>query len=419
MIKKADAKTILKQRPAGDLNYKRKRYPAFLLAANHSKSIAALVTLPTIFLIDLFASAEAPLNIALFAFFAGLSSDVNLNRPALPQAVGDQLESELDDLVKLQNERVICRLKTILKPLTSKILIKLHFCELEAIKQDFGEVAILLNDLTKSASQCILKTRQFITKLEKERTIFEYEHPEFAGYSSSTDAELQNKLLKLIDSDREKLAQNLHDTLLQELCTILLGAQFCQQLIFMNQDKLLREIGHLKNLAKDMHAHAIACPYGAKHTCQIINGDLLLSTLQDFIESFHKSSHLAIVLKIPSKDKKFLKEKRVSGRLKNTGCHILQEALVNAYKHAQASVVSIEIRFEADQLTIIVEDNGRGFLLNTAPPKSNTLKHMGLKAMFENAKRLGGQLEIISRPGDGTKILANLPITGGRSSASN
>ena len=84
-------------------------------------------------------------------------------------------------------------------------------------------------------------------------------------------------------------------------------------------------------------------------------------------------------------------------------CRIVQEALQNVRKHAAASRVSIGLEND----TVVIADNGRGFdLLRLA---SGRMSNFGLQFMRERAELMGGQLQIESRQGEGTRILLRLP----------
>ncbi len=89
---------------------------------------------------------------------------------------------------------------------------------------------------------------------------------------------------------------------------------------------------------------------------------------------------------------------------------IIQEALSNARKHAEASRVQITLETQDGQLQIRVQDNGRGF--DPAQAISDEDGHYGLRTMHERAEQLGGQLSVRSAPGAGTCVVADLPIGG-------
>jgi len=85
--------------------------------------------------------------------------------------------------------------------------------------------------------------------------------------------------------------------------------------------------------------------------------------------------------------------------------YIFREALTNIEKHAQASQVSINIRWDEDCLSLAVSDNGMGFdLLNTQYGS-----HYGLKFMRERAELLNGSLNVDSTIGSGTKLMVQVP----------
>ena len=85
---------------------------------------------------------------------------------------------------------------------------------------------------------------------------------------------------------------------------------------------------------------------------------------------------------------------------------IVQEAIGNAARHAGASVVTIDAALEADELTLTVTDDGRGFVRDATPVG------LGLAGMQERAAILLGTLEVRSQPGEGTTVELKIPIRG-------
>jgi signal transduction histidine kinase len=83
---------------------------------------------------------------------------------------------------------------------------------------------------------------------------------------------------------------------------------------------------------------------------------------------------------------------------------IVQEALTNIVKHAQASAVSIVLARKANVVTAVIEDDGRGFNL------AGTREGLGLLGMGERLALLGGKLKIESSHGAGTTIVAEVPL---------
>ena len=106
---------------------------------------------------------------------------------------------------------------------------------------------------------------------------------------------------------------------------------------------------------------------------------------------------------------------------------IIQEALNNVIKHAEAKNVNIELDFEEKGMRVNVRDDGRGFDLDRIKiQQSSTRPSLGLAGMQERAALLGGKVSFQTRPGQGTLIEAfipyhheseaqdgNTPVTGG------
>jgi signal transduction histidine kinase len=87
---------------------------------------------------------------------------------------------------------------------------------------------------------------------------------------------------------------------------------------------------------------------------------------------------------------------------------IAQEAVANVLKHAAAGKIRIRLHLEARRLSLRVEDDGRGFEQHEA--FSTLGGHFGLLGMRERAERLGGALNLHSRPGDGTQVEVTVPL---------
>lgn len=87
-------------------------------------------------------------------------------------------------------------------------------------------------------------------------------------------------------------------------------------------------------------------------------------------------------------------------------CRITQEALANAYRHAHASSVAVEVIFERDGVRLHVADDGTGFNEQAAP------HGRGLSNIRERVKELGGHLKVESKAGGGTRLEASLPHNG-------
>jgi signal transduction histidine kinase len=88
---------------------------------------------------------------------------------------------------------------------------------------------------------------------------------------------------------------------------------------------------------------------------------------------------------------------------------IAQEALNNAYKHAQATRADVLLQASGSRVILTVTDNGVGFLADVTGERDLRDRRMGLDGMKERAALVGGSLTIETQPGDGTSVIAIVP----------
>jgi signal transduction histidine kinase len=83
---------------------------------------------------------------------------------------------------------------------------------------------------------------------------------------------------------------------------------------------------------------------------------------------------------------------------------LVQESLTNIRRHSAATRVRVEVRRQEGRVRAVISDNGVGF-----DPAQSGLRNFGLRGMRERVRVLGGDLEIESEPGRGTQIVVDLP----------
>jgi two-component system nitrate/nitrite sensor histidine kinase NarX len=84
---------------------------------------------------------------------------------------------------------------------------------------------------------------------------------------------------------------------------------------------------------------------------------------------------------------------------------IAQEGVTNALKHSRTKKVSVTVGEEDGMVHVTVEDQGSGF----DPSSEAAEEHVGIRLMKERAARVGGRIQLESRPGAGTRVEAILP----------
>jgi signal transduction histidine kinase len=95
--------------------------------------------------------------------------------------------------------------------------------------------------------------------------------------------------------------------------------------------------------------------------------------------------------------------------LNTTVFRVIQEAVSNALRHAQAKTIRVTLRDEPDALILSVDDDGVGFDPEAVSLRTKRGEHLGLLGMTERVRAAGGTIALESRPGRGSRISARIP----------
>jgi signal transduction histidine kinase len=135
--------------------------------------------------------------------------------------------------------------------------------------------------------------------------------------------------------------------------------------------------------------------------------DLGLSTaLRQLIEEFAHRHNLQVDIDLlPDLNGLFRREAQINIY------RIFQESLTNIGKYAKASSLTVVITSINGQVSFLLADNGQGFEVEKVLHRKSTSRGLGLAAIEERVRMLGGSLEILSKRGVGTKIAFKIPVT--------
>jgi PAS domain S-box-containing protein len=211
-------------------------------------------------------------------------------------------------------------------------------------------------------------------------------------------ARLRKQLeMAAVTEERERLARDLHDSVTQLLYTVNLCAISGRRALEQNQpDVLADSLNHLGDAARQALREMRLMLYELRPSLVAQEG--LVRALQRRLDTVEGRVGVMAQL-LTSGDIK------LPGRIEQELYHIALEALNNALKHAKATLVTINIDKEKDQVELTVVDNGAGFALSDL----EATKGMGLVIMRERAKELDAVLTIDSTPGEGTQVQVTVP----------
>lgn len=211
-----------------------------------------------------------------------------------------------------------------------------------------------------------------------------------------TVGRLLNELLQLQDREREQIARVLHDDLGQYLTGIR------AQSLSLLYDPELGEAQ--KNRARDLAGHCETVQNHFRHLLQDLHPLVmeqlgLASAIRHLAEQWQQLSGLECHLSLDEHLPEF------SGEQQTHLYRFLQEALNNVSRHARASRATLSVASADQALSVEVRDDGVG---NDCLPGNAGL---GVRSMRERARCLGGELQILSRLGEGTRVRLAVPLS--------
>jgi two-component system sensor histidine kinase DegS len=223
------------------------------------------------------------------------------------------------------------------------------------------------------------------------------DEPSLTGTNpADASAPFSLRIIQAQEAERQRLAEDVHDGPAQVLTNAIFEVDYLDRMLAEADGAARAEVAFLRDMLRD----------GLDEVRNFI-ADLrppvvdvgLADALAEAAAALEDRHGIAVRVDVVGIDQRLTPEARTSV------LRIVQEALQNVRKHAAATEVSIGL--EGDRL--VIADNGRGF--DVMRLASGASRNFGLQFMRERAELLGGQLQIESRQGEGTRILLRLPRT--------
>jgi PAS domain S-box-containing protein len=207
--------------------------------------------------------------------------------------------------------------------------------------------------------------------------------------------------------ERERLARELHDSLGQTLAAAHLQASSARLLLAQGETAQTDEcLERLADMTLDAESDVREYLLAAKTA--FAAGQPFFRGLRQYAARFTQQYSLPVELSVPPQ----LEAAGLGPAVEMQLLRIVQEALSNVRKHARARNAQVIFTVSGPLAQITIRDDGQGF----DPSAVATLQGQGfgLQAMRERAEGLGGYLEVISQPGQGTQVVARVPLGGER-----
>src|SRR6266487_1621701 len=204
-------------------------------------------------------------------------------------------------------------------------------------------------------------------------------------------------LVNAQETERQRLSRQIHDGPAQALSNFILQTEIAMRLMDVDTAQAREELNNLKTSAMGTFQKVRNFIFELR---PMMLDDLgLVPTVRRYSDAFKEQAGLDINVTVTGN------ERRLEPYLEVMLFRAIQELLGNAARHSQANLVKIMLDLGEDRVRVSVDDNGKGFDTDSIQ-QSNSL---GLKLIGERAEMLGGNFEIDSNIGKGTRVSFAVP----------
>lgn len=212
--------------------------------------------------------------------------------------------------------------------------------------------------------------------------------------------EMLGQVIDAQETERARVSRDLHDDIGQALTSVLLGLRLVDASLHdgaRDVDEADRRLADLRGLVSDALQRSRQLASDLRPT--VLDDIGLVPALERLTSDLAARTGLAVELanQLPVGD-------RLAPTIETVVYRIVQEALTNVVRHADASTARVALTTAHRRLQVTIIDDGGGF------DPAVQARHLGLSGMVERASLAGGDLTVTSRPGAGTTITLEVPV---------
>ena len=326
--------------------------------------------------------------------------------------VNEDIEEVIAEIDKLEKENRKARLRLME---VSKKFDKYSEAEVKEVyeraEDTSVEIAVLqekeeqLKDRRKDLEERLINVKKTFKKAEnlvsKVSVVKKYLYGELSDLSEQFDdlqqkQDLAFKIIEAQEEERKRVAREIHDGPAQSIANLVFRVELAQKMMDKDKEKAKEELKTLKDMVR----------YSVKDVRKIIYDlrpmsldDLgLIPTIRRYIEKFEEQTNLDVALNVMGNSKKVPKTHEI------TIFRIIQEALNNVHKHAEANSCDLKMEFTKNNINVLIVDDGVGFELDEVGEGK-----YGLINMRERCELINAKMNINSNK-SGTRISIRVPL---------
>jgi len=290
---------------------------------------------------------------------------------------------------------------------------------LQQVQNQLGDTTVeeirMAYDSALDAQQRLFVMRGQLEKLQSDKAHYEryktaleqMQNGNFGGGSSSSSSSSSvNKgtfasvemLVNAQEAERQRLSRQMHDGPAQALSNFILQTEIAMRLLDVDPTQARDELGNLKMSAMGTFQKVRNFIFELR---PMMLDDLgIIPTIRRYADTFKEQTGLEVNVTVSGN------ERRLEPYLEVMVFRAIQELLGNAARHSQATLLKINVDLTDDLVRVSVDDNGKGFDIDTVQGQN-----LGLKLIRERTEMLGGTFEIDSAMGKGTRVMFSLPAS--------
>jgi len=211
-----------------------------------------------------------------------------------------------------------------------------------------------------------------------------------------------DKIIQVQEEARRKLARDLHDGTVQSLASITMRIDHIKRLLENEPETVVEELNQLQEMAIRASRETRTLLFELRPI--VLETQPLVGALGTYVEQLKGEGPPSFHFNDGGFDE------QLSSEVETTAFIIVQEAINNARKHADARNVWLTLAKEEEHLLIAVEDDGQGFDREAVRKTYDERSHLGLLSMQERADLIEAQLSIQSKADKGTKVVLKVPL---------
>jgi two-component system sensor histidine kinase DegS len=264
-------------------------------------------------------------------------------------------------------------------------------------KDELSRSILRINEMVKKAEDLVSKVDIALTFLNGNLNEFSQQ---MEGIQQKQM--IGGRIILAQEEERKRVAREIHDGPAQAMANVVLRAELCEKLLAANRDEVVDELRQLKKTVKDSLQEVRRIIFNLR---PMTLDDLgLVPTLKRYLEEIKEREGFEAKLEVHGMDK------RLDNTYEVALFRLVQEALNNAKKYAEANNVWLTIDFTENAVEITIVDDGKGFDLQKVTTETTGKESFGLLSMKERIELLNGEFTIDTAVGQGTKIWAALKL---------